>query len=783
MIKEKAFWVAFFLVSMVVLLLEVLLTRIFSLQLWHNLAYLVIAMALLGIGAGGVWDSIFLKKDTRLNPGWFSILAGISLFLLFRWIGNFDFQWGWSGIALLILSSTLVFIPFFFLGLILVRIFSERAKEIGTVYGINLVGSGAGVVLALLLLKPMGMPKALMLVCLLLGLAGFLFSSGSNRFLMALAFVWMVLCLSGFFCAERWFQFKVTSTKSMGKFQKNWQDFNLEFSRWDALGRVDAFSSSRAWLKFEDESYFYRGLTIDGAADTTLISFGEKLGTSAFFPGSEYGQAFLLYGREPKKVLVIGVGGAPDVETALHFKAGEVVGVEVNGSVLEAVKKFLPEVARDPRVKLIKSDGRSYVARSDEVFDIIQISGVDTISALEWGAYIQAENYIHTVEAYEEYLRHLSPDGILSIGLIEMHPPRNMLRACVLLVEAMRMLGISHPEEKIILVQQAQYIQMLARKKSFSAEELARYESELGIHNPKGPVLFEFRYLFNQIAELWIRYAPGVGKPDDDFVKFFQTVREGKEKRFIENYMFDISAVDDNKPFFYKYYYWPFLSFSKEAFAGPILWAQFLEAIIFALMFILLPLLTLPRNSSGGLARNIWFFFFIGLGFMMIEIPLIQRFVLYLGHPTYALGLVLSVLLVFSGIGSWVYQKFFSGRSWVVLVSVGGIVLLNALVIDLAPALVSKTISHPLLVRGLLSALWAGMLGIFMGIPFPAGMSQLEKNHPGLIPWAFGVNISASVVSSVLAVMLAMTLGFNKVSLIASVLYLLAGASFFLLKK
>jgi len=786
----KAFWAGFFLVSLVLLLLETLITRIFSLILWHNLAYLVISLALLGIGAAGVWASIFQVREKRINPGWFSVLAGISLLLVFRVIGNLDFQWGWSGIFFLVLSSGLIFIPFFFLGMILIRVFSEQARAIGSVYAINLVGSGAGVMVALLVLKPLGMPRALILAGLALGVAGFLFSLGKSPGLKVISALWIIFSLSGFLWAERWYKFQVT-TKSLGKFQEFWPDFKLEFSRWDPLGRVDAFSGSRSWLSYGDEKYFYRALTIDGAADTTLISFKEDLGKAAFFPGSEYGQGFLLFGKVPSRVLVIGVGGAPDVEAGLHFRSKKVIGVEVNGSVLEAVRRFLPEIANDPRVELVKSDGRSYVARTDQVFDIIQISGVDTISALEWGAYLQAENYVHTVEAYADYLKHLSPEGVLSIGLSEMHPPRNMLRSCVLVVEAMRRLGIDNPEEKILLTQQAQYIQLLARKKSFTAEELEGYRSRMDASSLKIPVNFEFRYLFNQRADLWIRYAPGRGKPDDDFVKFFQAVKAGREKDFVRNYAFDISAVTDDRPFFYKYYYWPFLSFSKEAFAGPILWAQFWEAVVFAGIFILLPLLWLRRSSAGsspgpggsqgGILRNIWFFFFIGLGYLMIEIPLIQRFALYLGHPTYALGLVLGVLLVFSGLGSFLSQKFFRGRSWLIWVAVAGIIGVNVLAMKLAPALVSETISRSFFSRALLTAAWAGLLGIFMGMPFPAGVSRLEQSSPGLIPWAWAVNISASVVSSILAVMLAMSLGFNLVSLIASGCYLLAGLSYFML--
>ncbi len=781
--KGIPFWSAFFLVSLIFLGLEVLVTRIFSLIIWHNLAYLVISMALLGIGAAGVWDSLFRERKKLINPAALALLCGPALLLVFRIVGSLEFEWGWKGISFLVLSSGLIFIPFFFLGLILVRVFSGQAEMIGRVYALNLVASGAGAILAIALLKPLGMPKALILICLLLGLTGLLFSLGTSKRLAAVALVWIFFSSSGFLWAEDWFKFSITSTKSMGKFQKLWPDFNLEFSRWDPIGRVDAFSSSHSWISSRalERKYFYRGMTTDGTADTALISFKDDLEKTSFFRSSVYGQAFVLFGRPPEKVLVIGVGGAPDVQAGLNARAKQVTGVEVNGTELDAIGIFLPELAHDPRVKLVKSDGRSYVARSRETYDVIQISGVDTLSALQWGAYLHAENYIHTTESYLEYLKHLSPDGILSIGLIEIEPPRNILHACVLLLEAMTRLGIEHPEDKVILIQSQQYIQMLARKKSFEPSEIEKYRAELDRNNPRDPVTFEFRYLFNQVAEMWIRYAPGMGRPDDQFAQFFQAARAGRANDFIKAYPFDIRPVDDNRPFFYKYYHWPFFAFSAQGSAGLILWAQVLEAVVFAGLFMLLPLLWL-RKRTGGLTRRIWFFFLIGLGYMMIEIPLIQRFALYLGHPTYALALVLGVLLFFSGLGSWMFHQFPAARSRLIWISVAAIVLISLLSIKLAPGLISLTLLQSFPVRALIAGSWVAALGIFMGIPFPARISALEKARPGLIPWAWAINISASVVSSILAVILAMSLGFNLVSIIACACYLLAAASFLLLK-
>jgi spermidine synthase len=780
--KGIGFWLGFFLVSAAVLFLEILTTRIFSLILWNNMAYLVISMAMLGIGSAGVWDLLLRKDKKESHLACLSLAAAVAVFISLRVVGLFDFQLGLSGILVLAAVSLLIFLPFFFMGLVLVRVFSARAEKIGAVYAINLLASACGVVLGLGLLGRMGMPDALVAACLCLALAALLFSAKETIAVKAAAAFCILFMATGFFWSEKWFKLKVTSTKTF-KFQKLWPDFNLEFSKWDPLGRVDVFSSGRSWLVFDREKYFYRVLIIDGAADTTIIDFRDLQDKTGFFKGTVYGQAFTLLGRPPEKVLVIGVGGGPDVQAALAAKSKEVTGVEVNRSVLKAVRKFSPGLANDPRVRLVASDGRSYVARSKDKFDIIQISGVDTVSALEWGAYIQAENYVHTVEAYIDYFKHLSPDGVLSLSLVEMAPPRNMLRSSVLAVEAMRRMGIDHPEQKIILVQQSQFLVMLVRLRPFTADEIRKFQSDLESSQIKGPILFEIRYLLNEHYPLGVRYAPGVEKPDDAFTQFFAAVAKGNEAGFIKDYPFDISAVSDNRPFFYKFYYWPYLSFAKGGLAGPVLWVQLLLALSFATVFIILPVLLKRGQKSGGIFLRVWFFFFIGLGYMMVEIPLIQEYALYLGHPVYALGLVLGALLVSSGIGAWLFQKILFDRTWAAIAAVAAVIIINLIGLLFLGRLLGATMDSSFAVRVLVAGLCTGLLGLFMGVPFPAGLRRLEQSRPGLVPWAWAVNSSASVVSSVLAVIVAMGMGFRWISLLACFCYFLAGAAFFLVGR
>jgi spermidine synthase len=776
------FWPGFFLLSFSALFLEVLFTRIFSYIIWHNIAYMVISLAILGIGAGGVWDSIRPKKRNPLNHGWLALLAALAVFLELKLIDHMKFDWGPAGYLYFVNSSLLVFVPFFFLGLVMVRVFSERAQEIGKAYAVNLVASGAGAVAALFILEPLGMPGALFVACALLGLAGLMFAMSSGKALKLAAVCWVLFSLSGLSWADRWFTFKMTPAKPLGRLEKIWPDYKIEFSRWDPIGKIDVISSSQSLLKFDDETFNYRVITNDAAAETPLLDLESRFQDTRFFRGVTYGQVFQYYGKPPENVMVIATGGGSDVLTALYFQARHVSSVEVNGTTFNVLKKYKPWLFKDPRVRLYKGDGRNFVERSREKYDIVTVTGVDTQSALEWGAYIQAENYIHTVEAYQQYLRHLSPGGVVSIILVELYPPRHMLRACAMMVEVMRREGISHPERNIILVQQAQVVVMLAQKDPVDPARLQEYMRQMEASNFKGPVLFEMIAVSNKMAPLSIRYAPGMGDEKDQMVKYFAALAGGTDRAYMKKYPFDISPVTDDRPFFY-YVFWLRLSKSLDKIAGNLVFFQLLEALFFSGLFILLPMYALRRREIKGLKGKVWFFLLIGLGYMLIEIPFIQKFVLYLGHPVYSLVLVLVVLLAGSGLGAWLFHAFLREKKWAIWAAVITIIIWSMLGLKLMPWILAKALPAGLPATISLAALFTFILGVAMGVPFPAGINALGKDSGSLVPWAWAINTSASVVSSILAVILAMSLGFTMVALAASAVYLLAGISFHLLKS
>lgn len=781
--RSKAwFWAGFFLLSLSVLYLEVLVTRIFSYIIWHNLAYMVISLTMLGIGAGGVWDSIRAKNRKPLNNGWHALFAAMAIFLGLKLLDRIEFKLGIAGWVYMLCSSLLVFLPFFFLGLVLVRVFSDQAKEIGKAYAVNLIASGAGALAALFMLAPLGMPKALFIACLSLGIAGLLFSMTAGRTLKLLAICWIIFSASGLSWGDHWFLLKASPTKPLGRLESVWPDYNIDYSRWNPIGKIDVISSPESLIKIDGESLAYSIITNDAAAESPIIDVDATLENTRFFRGSIYGQGLLYYGKPPENALVIALGGGSDVLAALHFQARHVSGVEVNGTTFKVLKKYKPWLFKDPKLRLFKGDGRNYVERSREKYDIITVNGVDTISALEWGAYIQAENYIHTVEAYQQYLKHLSPGGVVYIAQYELYPPQFMLRACTIMVEAMRREGISHPERNFILVQQAQIVAMIAQRDPIDPSRLQEYIRQMEESNFKQPSLYAALSIFNKKVPMGIRYAPGMGKPEDPFVKYFAAVADGSDQAFINNYSFNISPATDERPFFY-YVYRARLSRSMDKIAGNLVWFQLMESAFFAGLFILLPLYALRRKDVQGLKGKIWFFFLIGLGYMLIEIPFIQHFVLYLGHPVYSLVLVLVVLLAGSGLGAWIFNAWLKQKNWALWAAVITIIIWSLLGLELMPWLLSKALPAGLAGTICLAGAFTFILGVAMGIPFPAGISCLEKKQADLIPWAWAINISASVVSSILAVILAMSFGFAVVSALAAAIYLLAGISYQLLAK
>jgi hypothetical protein len=781
--ERPGFIIGFFLVSFSLLFLEILITRIFSYVLAANIAYLVISIALLGLGAGGVFDALRPVAEPGIPRrlallclfGSFSLVL---VFIMISWIGFPTLIW--TGISVL-LYYPLVFIPFFFLGLVLASVFRVRIQRVGFIYGINMAASGLGCLAAIALLRPMGAESELLAGAGLIALAGAFFATGRARLIRASCLVMSLLFLLLSLQPDLVLSFKAAGMKPVEIYRHKWPDFKIDYSKWDPLGKVDVFSSEQNLLVFGDSSYKTKGMTIDGLANTPVIPWGQNLYTTPFFKGSFYGQGYIA-GHHPEKVLIIGLGGGVDVQAALHFGAKEIIGVEVNRSVIDAIKgplrDYLGDLYQQPQVTIVHADGRHFIARSSEKYDLIQFTGVDTSSELQWGLNLHAESYLYTHEAFVDYFRHLEPGGILAMTWFDFYPPRVMLRAAAIAATALADMGAEHPERHFIICQQSCFVCMLVRPLPFTDEEIKDYAAKLKATEFKDDIFYDFGHIkFKQDFSLYIRYAPGI-EPPNAFTDLMQSFREGREDEFIRNYIYDISVTYDDQPFFWKYY--SFQAKTKGVGLGLLLMIlQLLQAAGFSLLFILYPLKILRSRDKINIPRSgmvAAYFVLLGLGYMFIEVCLMQRFAFYLGNPAYSIATILGGLLVSSGAGAAIFQKMtWSAKNMVVLAVVFIVLILTGCYLFIVPRFVYETMDLSLVARTLSTLVWVMPLGLLMGIPFPAGLRMVGASQEQAVPWGFGINAAASVVGTILCVFIAMEFNFTTVLATAAGLYLFAG--------
>jgi hypothetical protein len=478
-------------------------------------------------------------------------------------------------------------------------------------------------------------------------------------------------------------------------------------------------------------------------------------------------------------VLVIGLGGGPDVQAAHFFGARSVTGVEINESAIAAVAgpfaAFTGDPYGRPHARAVHLDGRTFVRSTPETFDVIVMSGVDTKAVLAAGSLSISENHLYTVEAFEEYLDRLTPDGVLAMLRFGQF---DRLRLATLGVAALRARGVAQPERHLAVLEQRPWTTVLVGREPLSPAALARLAawvasiptSDTGVRLPP-----------------YDAFGLGLGRPprllhpvagthdDGDAAALFAAVAAGREDEFIAGHSLDISPTTDDRPFFFDQQRRDRLLREPSPVYRKL--GAYLAAIgLLALVAVAAPVPLLRHESAGrGLLRVLTYFGALGMGFMLLEIGLAQKLVLFLGHPSYSVTLVLAALLVGAGCGSAVAGRAtFGGADLVRRVAVPSILLVGlGLAFGLDP-LARACAGLPLAGRLAVAAIAIGALGFGLGMPFPAGLALLARGRATLVPWAIGANGLASVVGASAALPAAMLFGYRAVLVAGLVAYVVA---------
>jgi predicted membrane-bound spermidine synthase len=791
-------------VSLTTLALELFFTKILSFVFWNHVVYLIISIALLGYGASSTFVLLARKRIASVGE---EVFTGANVLLLvFSALGallliagttyQFSTTHPLRSVESLLATYFALTLPFFFAGNVIVFLFASHPERANALYGWDLAGAALGCLLFPILMPWLGAPGSVTLLLLLVCLASLLFlargrGGGRGRALLTGTALTCLLLAVAIPFVDGWLAFKPDLTKSLGFALNKLINPAVvhEYHRWDVVTRLDVVSSEQpydiGWIKIP--------------AGRKLVNFDGDAGSemphlTAEFPTPEDARRFSQADfRAPffKEVtdgnhLIVGLGGGPDVAQSLAMGASKITAVDINAAILDAMTRVYQDhsgnIFNRPTVRLVHAEGRSFLRASPETFDLIRMTGVDTFAAHTIGAYVLAENYLYTVEAFREYFRRLKDNGVLCLQRwFEESSPRESLRLFAVILAALRQEGMEHPEEHVIVLWRRSPSHQppgvtFVRKRPYTPEEIRTLDQRLTVIVAAGA---------DEVTPIYYPHTPPFAlAASREFHAYAEAFTGGVSAAFEDRYPYDITPSIDDRPFFFNYFKAANM-FREWNRTGPIqgYWAYFVFGLILCCasmavaIFIWLPLLVFRREGlrtrgSGLLAL---YFCCLGLGFIMIEITAMQKFALLLGHPMYAIATVMGGMLVFAGLGSHLSGRFVAAPVRALSTcSVAIVVFCLFLASPYATRLIDSLLAAGIAVRILATLAVLSVGAIPLGFFFPIGLRLAGRTDDRFIPWAWGINSGFTVIGSVCTVAAAMRIGFSALLALAAAIYLVA---------
>ncbi|MBW1997754.1 MAG: hypothetical protein JRJ29_07300 [Deltaproteobacteria bacterium] len=797
-----------FSISASVLAYEILLMRMLSFEQWQHLVHMVVSMALLGFGASGSFLLLFFEKIRKRLDEWLVFLAGATAvsfpacFSLSRDVGLDPLLLVWQAHQWIAMFVTYVVmsIPFFLAGGAIGIILTASGSRLHRMYAFDLLGAGMGVaaVIPALYLMP---PWQLLPVVGLLVLAGA--SPGCWRMKHRTA-GWIVLLISALALVSagllQTVQPRIHHTKAL-PMTLAFPDSRIEARLQGPLGVIHVVGSSLIRIAPGLSLKFGQGQEGEGSRipeQKAIFLDGDILGPVTRFSGEPRDVEFLDYTtmalpyhvRRPAKALILGSGGGMDVLLSSIHRVREIVALEANSQVATIPARLFAEFAgylfERPGVNLEIRDARQYLQSNDSLFDLINLSVGGSPTTATGGLHSTGENYLHTIEAFESYLSHLSDSGILALTRWLKYPPRDSLKVMATAISALKKMGIRRNlSMHIIFIRSWKTTTILVSRSPFTPREISRARVFCRDRN------FDMVHFHGMGREYANRYDV---LEHPYFFEGATALLGPTGEEFIENYLFDIGPATDDRPYFSHFFRWkklPELYAQLRRELVPMMemgyffmLATLAQAALAGAILILAPLFFLRTVHASGRTNQIpgssevmgilSYFFSVGAAFMMLEMVLLPKYTLLLSHPVYSAAAVLGTILVLAGFGSMCVRRFQQQSAAHLWVSVGVISIWVVLQIAVGDYVIREAMKGSLWERLLVTVALLSVPSFFLGWPFPSGLRVTADRFPALVPWAWGVNGSASVIGAVLGKCLAVSLGFRTVMLIACALYFLA---------
>lgn len=766
---------------------EVLLTRMLSIIQWHHFAYMIISVCLLGYGVAGAvallaenWLLARFRVAFSVSAALFGISA-VGCFLLTQRVGfnPLEILWDPEQPWRLGLIYLLLLVPFFFAALTFCLAFARFPDQVSRIYAVDILGAGfgsLGVILALFLLTPVHVLYLLGSMALVAGSMNW-----GKRMTAGIALAALLAMLA---MPANWGALHPSAYKDLSVALLV-QGARAVEERSSPMGLLTVVESPKIPFRYApgmslsaiNEVPEQLGVFTDGNGLSPIVRFDGRREPLAYM--DQLTSALPYHLLEKPKTLILGAGSGADVLQAHYHRVPSIDAVELNPQLIDLVQNQFGDYSGRPftlpGVTLRLGEARGFVAGLEESWDLIQVTLMDAFGASSAGLHALSESYLYTVEGLQEYLSHLQPGGVLALTRWVNLPPRDILKLFGTAVTAMEQMGVEDAKDRLVLIRGWKTSTLVIKNGVFTPKELQRLR------------------VFSRARSFDIDYAPGL-QPKEvnrynrlDSPYFYEgalALLGPNRDDFLDRYKFNLTPASDDDPFFFQYFKWKtlpeFLRLKEQGglplleWGYPVLVATLIQATLVSVLLIILPLWFRPgrgeQTERVEARRILGYFTLIGCSFMFLEIAFIQKFILFLSHPLYAVAVVLCGFLIFAGVGSFFSRRWEESNRLPrrVILAIAGIALAYLwLLPDLFPSLMGL----PDWAKIGFSLALISPLAFFMGMPFPLGLSQLGREAPKLIPWAWGVNACSSVVSAILATLLAIHLGFNEVVLAGIAMY------------